>query len=149
VSNPEAHLCFLRIPSPLHPDPQTTPSDTTLHELRALTIFRDTRSRFAPHFVAFTSSIQSAESIFTTTDVDTSNILQTLPGGYITYTVMTALPGSTLFSLNYWGLEMKDDERDVIKREFLIALRGVYAAGVEPVDRGLRNIMWDGVGKKW
>jgi hypothetical protein len=112
-------------------------------------MFRDASSRFAPHFVAFTSSVQSPDTVFTTTDVDTSNILQTLLGGYITYTVMTALPGATLYSLNYWGMGMSQEERDVIKREFLVALRGVYAAGVEPIDRGLRNIMWDGVGKKW
>jgi hypothetical protein len=116
-----------------NPEPHEGPSDTTAHELRALEIFRSATSAAAPHLVAFHCSVQP----------ETGRV----PGGYITYTVMNKAPGSTLFALGYWNLTV--EEREEISRAFLIKLREVYALGVEPVDRGLRNVLWDKESKTW
>lgn len=44
-----------------------------------------------------------------------------LPGGYITYTVMTKVPGDSLLSLGFWTLDV--NEREEIVQAFLSALR--------------------------
>lgn len=44
-----------------------------------------------------------------------------LPGGYLTFTVMTRLPGNTAYNLRYWDLNA--EEREEIKEGFLPALR--------------------------
>lgn len=44
-----------------------------------------------------------------------------LPGGYITFLVMSKLPGDSLYNLNYWG--KSKEERNEITQKFLIALK--------------------------
>lgn len=106
-----------------HPHPG--PSTTTAEELRALSIFTNANVANVPHLLAFTTHQQPDSG--------------PLPGGYITYTLMTLLPGQPLF--NYWSLPTAT--HDTIRARFLEVLKSVYAAGVEPADCGLRNVMWD------
>lgn len=106
--------------------PTTGPSTTTAAELQALTIFRDAKTPFAPQLVAYHSEVQQD--------------LAPLPGGFITFTVMTKLPGVSLFG-RYWN--MSPQERDEIVPRAVSALHALHALGVEPIDRGLRNVMWD------
>ncbi len=118
----------IRTSSNPSPPPHPGPSDTTAHEIEALQIFRDAKTPYAPHLVAFNQSVQRENG--------------RLPGGYITYTVMTKMPGQTLYpGLGYWNLP--SIEREEIVSAFLPALRAIYALGVEPVDRGLRNVLWE------
>jgi hypothetical protein len=56
---------------------------------------------------------------------------------------MTKVPGHALFT-RYWGGAMTQPERDEIVPKAVAALRAIHALGVEPIDRGLRNVMWDG-----
>lgn len=67
-----------------------------------------------------------------------------MPSGYVSYTAMTRVPGRPLFEQKYW--EMSAEAREVIVGKFMGVLRGVYASGVEPIDCGLRNVMWDADG---
>lgn len=81
-------------------------SDGTTHELSALTKFRSTHSQYGPHLTASTSFPQPTNGL--------------LPGGYISCTVMSTLPGESLFDLGYWSLAT--EERKVIQSAFLEAL---------------------------
>lgn len=81
-------------------------SDATTHELSALQIFRDAKTSHAPRLIAFDSQQQGPEGL--------------LPGGYTSCTVMTTLPGKSLFDLGYWSLEA--DDRAEIQQRFLEAL---------------------------
>jgi hypothetical protein len=38
---------------------------------------------------------------------------------------------------------MTQQQRDEILPKAVAALRSIYELGVEPIDRGLRNVMWD------
>lgn len=131
VMNDEERIMKVKVQIPTtsnpSPSPHSGPSDTTAHELQALQKFRDAKTPYAPHLVAYTQSTQPQNG--------------RVPGGYITYTVMTKMPGQTLYpGLGYWNLE--PTERHEILRHFLPALRAIYALGVEPIDRGLRNVLW-------
>jgi hypothetical protein len=101
----------VQIPEPTetnHPplDPQPTQSDATSHELSALKIFRDAETKYGPCLVAFESQRQGSEGL--------------LPGGYVSCTVMSTLPGKSLFDLGYWSLE--ENDRMEIQQIFLEAL---------------------------
>ncbi|KAI1622359.1 hypothetical protein EDD37DRAFT_470201 [Exophiala viscosa] len=108
-------------------------STTTRAELKALTRFHEANTTYAPHLVHFKKGVQGAKG--------------PLPGGYITYTILTQMPGDSLHNLYYWG--MSDEERQEIVQEFLIALRSIYALGIEPVDCALRNVLWEPETKRW
>ncbi|OQV09065.1 hypothetical protein CLAIMM_13243 [Cladophialophora immunda] len=112
--------------------PELGPSTTTAHELKALERFQDTHSAFTPVLVNFKKAVQPAEG--------------PLPGGYLTFLVMTKMPGDSLFNMYYWG--MTTEERNEISQKFLVALKWIYAQGIEPVDCGLRNILWERDTKK-
>ncbi|EXJ57068.1 hypothetical protein A1O7_07412 [Cladophialophora yegresii CBS 114405] len=112
------------------PDPG--PSTTTAHELEALKKFHETSSEYTPVLVNFMSTVQPAEG--------------PLPGGYLTFLVMTKMPGDSLWNMYYWG--MSDEERKQIREKFLVALDWIYEQGIEPVDCGLRNILWERASKK-
>lgn len=132
ANNSEEYIMKIKvqIPTTSKPNvpPHLGPSDTTSHELQALQIFRDAQTPYAPHLVAFMQTTQPENG--------------KVPGGYITYTVMTKMPGQTLYpGLGYWNLE--PGERQEIVSAFLPALRAIYALGVEPIDRGLRNVLWE------
>ena len=56
---------------------------------------------------------------------------------------MTKLPGHSLFT-RYWNITTTSQaERDEILPHAVAALRAINALGIEPIDRGLRNVMWD------
>lgn len=44
-----------------------------------------------------------------------------LPGGYITYTVMTKMPGADVMGLKFWS--MSDEGREAIRDSFIKALK--------------------------
>ena len=54
---------------------------------------------------------------------------------------MTKMPGQPLFNQKYW--EKSTAEREEIGAKFLKVLAGVYGLGIEPIDCGLRNVMWE------
>ncbi|KIW91979.1 uncharacterized protein Z519_06961 [Cladophialophora bantiana CBS 173.52] len=112
--------------------PEVGPSTTTAHELKALEKLRHTHSAFTPVLVNFKKAVQPAQG--------------PLPGGYLTFLVMTKMPGDSLFNMYYWG--MPTEERDEITQKFLVALKWIHAQGIEPVDCGLRNILWERETKK-
>jgi hypothetical protein len=106
-----------RLPSDLETNrqkPEDGPSTTTALELKALRVFHETNSAFAPQLVGFNQAVQGDNC--------------PLPGGYITYTVMNKVPGDTLYDLQYWTLP--EAEREDITKEFLIVLRW---ASLDPV----------------
>ncbi|KAF2096868.1 hypothetical protein NA57DRAFT_78457 [Rhizodiscina lignyota] len=109
------------------PKPEEGPSTTTALELKALETFRGANSAYAPQLLGFKRAVQSDSC--------------PLPGGYLTYTLMNKIPGDTLFNLHFWGLP-EDERRDIVQK-FLKILRTIYELGIQPEDRGLRNIMWD------
>jgi hypothetical protein len=83
------------------------PSAPTSHELKALTIFRDSRTPSGPHLIAFSHVPQGSGG--------------PLPEeGYISCTVMSKISGKSLFELGYWSLT--SEEREEIQRGFLEAL---------------------------
>ena len=100
----------VQIPEPTEtntaPTSQISHSDATAHELAALKIFRDAETNYGPRLVAFDSQRQRPDGL--------------LPDGYMSCTVMTTLPGKSLFDLGYWSLEA--DDREEIQQSFLEAL---------------------------
>jgi hypothetical protein len=93
--------------------PETTkltpppPSLDTAHELKALTTFHDSQTPFAPRLIAFSHVSQPSAG--------------PLPQeGYISSTVMSKIPGKSLFELGYWS--MSSEEQKEIQREFIGAL---------------------------
>lgn len=93
-------------PSPAPQTSHPTQSDATAHELSALEIFRDAGTDYGPRLVAFDSQRQHPDGL--------------LPGGYISFTVMSTISGKSLFDLGYWSLEA--DDRAEIQERFLEAL---------------------------
>ena len=84
------------------------PGTPTSHELKALTIFRDSQTPSGPHLIAFSHAPQGSDG--------------PLPEeGYISCTVMSKINGKSLFELGYWSLT--SSEREEIQRGFLEALR--------------------------
>lgn len=94
-------------------------------------MFREAECRCAPHLVAFKSVPQDKRG--------------PLPGGYISFTIMTKMPGMPLFG-SYWNMPTSD--REQVIQHSVQALQSIYALGIEPIDRGLRNIIWDTESKK-
>lgn len=91
---------------PGHSDSNTYPSESTMDELEALRNFAQCHCRHAPHLVVFHTLLQGSDD--------------PMPGGYINFTVMTRVPGKSLFELGYWSLEA--GERKQIQDAFLGAL---------------------------
>lgn len=88
-------------------EPQQGPSTTTADELKALEIFQRAQTPYAPQLVAWKRGVQGDNG--------------PLPGGYLTFTVMTKLPGDMLFNLRYSAMPLA--EQGEIRRKFLEALR--------------------------
>lgn len=103
------------------------PSPFTSAELKVLQLFRDHKVDGVPHLVTWKRAIQGKDGVH--------------PGGYVIYTVMTKVPGKTLWDLGYWSLS--DDERLVMQKAFLSRLKEVRAWGIAPYDCALRNVLWD------
>jgi len=87
--------------------PEAESSTTTRAELKALMKFREAKTTYAPLFVNYKKAVQGSSG--------------PLPGGYMTFTVMTKMPGDSLHNLYFWG--MSEEEREEIVQEFLVALR--------------------------
>ena len=111
---PEGHTSPLTTPNRIpgtdqrpSKQPLEGPSTTTASELRALETFRNTQSPYAPQLFRYKRTPQGSNG--------------PLPGGYLTFTVMTKMPGDSLHNLYFWG--MGEEEREDIKRRFLVALR--------------------------
>lgn len=86
--------------------PEAGPSSTASAELKALEAFSKDSNPYTPHLVSWKQEIQGSAGL--------------LPGGYITYTVMTKMPGEHLLN-RYWNLPA--NERENVVQEFLPALR--------------------------
>lgn len=80
-------------------------SEGTEREVMALKTLRAP----APSLVAFESMVQANDG--------------PLPGGYITFTIMTRMPGTDLLEYKYWSIGIQ--ERLLIQKQFLLALRFV------------------------
>ncbi|KAK5306451.1 hypothetical protein LTR99_002142 [Exophiala xenobiotica] len=113
--------------------PEAESSTTTRAELKALKKFRGANTTYAPLLVNYKQAVQGSSG--------------PLPGGYMTFTVMTKMPGDSLHNLYFWG--MAEDEREEIVQKFLVALRSIYTLGIEPVDCALRNVLWERETKRW
>jgi hypothetical protein len=108
------------------------PSPHTAAELKVLQLFRDHKVDGVPHLLTWKKALQSSNGVH--------------PGGYLIYTVMTKVPGSTLWDLGYWSLTEAD--RSQIQQAFISKLREVRELGIAPYDCALRNVMWNGEQKK-
>lgn len=100
----------IQVPDNTRSSTKDGPSTTTLAELKALQLFRDAKCPYTPHLVAFKQAQQGSNG--------------PLPGGYITYEVMTLMPGKSLLDLGFWGLGLQQQEE--IRRAFLTALKWVH-----------------------
>lgn len=87
--------------------PVTGPSDHTKDELKALQAFTDHKSTSLPHLLAWKTAVQRSDG--------------PMPGGYITYIVMTLMPGRHLMDLKFWS--MTDEEREEIRKAFIPVLK--------------------------
>jgi len=96
---------------PLSPEHQQTPllgpSKYTAAELQALKTFTTHNLASAPHLIASKSTAQRVGDLF--------------PEGYISYTVMTKMPGRDLMSLGFWSLP--EEQRAQIREAFLKELK--------------------------
>ena len=103
------------------------PSPMTSAELNALQKFRDESISHVPHLLTWKKATQGPNGIH--------------PGGYIVYTVMTRVPGASLWDLGYWSMEFS--KRAEIQQIFLKKLREIRELGIAPYDCALRNVLWD------
>ncbi|OXV08266.1 hypothetical protein Egran_03972 [Elaphomyces granulatus] len=74
-----------------------------------------------------------------------------LPGGYISYLLMTNMPGIRLGTnveedSLFWSLPRT--ERDEIREAFKVAYRDVLTIGICPEFPGLKNLLWEKQSKK-
>lgn len=83
------------------------PSTTTSAELEALKRFADVNSPYTPHLINWKRAQQGPDGL--------------LPGGYVTYTVMTKMPGRDLLVSRFWS--MPEETRREIVRKFLEAIK--------------------------
>lgn len=130
LSNREGETFVMKIKAQW-PGPQNIhhdgPSPLTNAELKSLQLFRDQRVESVPHLVTWKKAVQPYHGVF--------------PGGYVIYTIMTLMPGKTLWDLPFWGLP--DEKREEIRLIFMKKLREVRALGIAPYDCALRNMLWD------
>jgi hypothetical protein len=114
-------------PGPQQLDHGTGPSPLTAAELKVLQMFRDHKTEGVPHLVTWKKAVQSPDGVY--------------PGGYLVYTVMTKMPGKTLWDSGYWS--MAEPVREEIQQAFIARLKEIRALGVAPFDCALRNVLWD------
>ncbi|KAK4542059.1 hypothetical protein LTR36_007090 [Oleoguttula mirabilis] len=108
-------------------EPLPGPSETTAAELKALRLFRDSSAEGVPHYINSKCSPQGSDGPF--------------PGGYISYTVMTKMPGQDLMAAKFWSLS--DAEKEERRQAFLRVLKSIWRLGIAPYDCALRNVLWD------
>ncbi|KAK5123906.1 hypothetical protein LTR85_002102 [Meristemomyces frigidus] len=117
-------------PRPASTDPTAPlsgPSETTEAELKALQTFRQSGLEGVPHLIDTKCTPQGPDGPF--------------PGGYISYTVMTKMPGLDLMASKFWSLA--DEEKDERREAFLLVLKSIWRLGIAPYDCALRNVLWD------
>lgn len=85
------------------------PSPHTKGELEALTTFTHHNTASVPHLIGSVCLLRP------------DNGTAVFPGGYISITIMTRMPGVTLWDLRFWSLA--EEEREEIRRAFLVSLR--------------------------
>ncbi|KAI7301035.1 hypothetical protein KC315_g16876 [Hortaea werneckii] len=122
-------------PRPASDDPSEPlpgPSETTSAELKALEIFRENGTEGVPHLVAHKCERQDPPGPF--------------PTGYISYSIMTKMPGQDLMALKFWSLE--EEEREERRWAFLQVLKEIWRLKIRPYDCALRNILWDDTSKR-
>jgi len=88
-------------------EPLSGPSETTSAELEALQTFQENDTEGVPHLVAHKCELQGPQGPF--------------PNGYISYSIMTKMPGQDLMALKFWSLE--EEEREERRRAFLEVLK--------------------------
>ncbi|KAK5739422.1 hypothetical protein LTR17_005327 [Elasticomyces elasticus] len=103
------------------------PSATTAAEWLALQQFRDENVEGVPHVIATQCSPQGPHGPF--------------PGGYISYTIMTRMPGQDLMACKFWSME--DAVKEEVRQAFVALLKSIWRLGIAPYDCALRNIIWD------
>ncbi|KAK5720234.1 hypothetical protein LTR15_007507 [Elasticomyces elasticus] len=108
-------------------EPLPGPSATTAAEWSALQRFRDELVEGVPHIMATQYSPQGPHGPF--------------PGGYISYTIMTRMPGEDLMACKFWSME--DAVKEEIRQAFVALLKSIWRLGIAPYDCALRNIIWD------
>ncbi|KAK0261673.1 hypothetical protein LTR01_001067 [Friedmanniomyces endolithicus] len=117
-------------PRPASDDPREPlpgPSVTTVAEIAALRKFQREDLAGVPHLVATKCSRQGSNGPF--------------PGGYVSYIVMTVMPGRDLMASMFWSLD--DVVKEEIRDAFVILLKNIWRLGIAPYDCALRNIIWD------
>ena len=95
-------------------EPLSGPSETTSAELKALKTFRENNTEGVPHLIAHKCELQGLQGPF--------------PNGYISYSVMTKMPGQDLMALKFWSLE--EEEREQRRQAFLEVLKYVSPLSV-------------------
>ena len=103
------------------------PSPYTAAELKALESYRELNTIGVPHLIKWKRQTQSDAGVHA--------------GGYIIYTIMTKLPGETLWDIGYWS--MTEAERDEIRTAFIKKLNELRGLGIQPYDCALRNVLWE------
>ncbi|KAF3002450.1 hypothetical protein E8E13_004785 [Curvularia kusanoi] len=113
--------------------PVSLPNEHTVDEIKTLDRFRSTGCVHTPQLINVIC-INSLSGIYQ----------ESMAGGYTKFIFMTKLPGKRLEWDTFWG--KTKEERDEIRLAFKVALMGVWAQGIDPRDRAMRNILWDEVG---
>ncbi|TKA27718.1 hypothetical protein B0A50_04819 [Salinomyces thailandicus] len=108
-------------------EPTSGPSSTTVAELKALQTFRDYGTEGVPHLLHHKCEPQGPDGPF--------------PGGYISYTIMTKMPGRDLMASRFWSLS--DEEKETRRDAFLKVFKNIWRVGIAPYDCALRNVLWD------
>lgn len=103
------------------------PSPMTEAELKALQKFREENVAGVPHLLTWKKATQGPNGIH--------------PDGYIIYTIMTRVPGESLWDIGYWSMDSA--HRAEIQQAFLKKLREIRKLGIAPYDCALRNVLWD------
>lgn len=133
--NPNEEILVMKVKAQW-PGPQEImhegPSPTTWTELKCLTTFRDQNVEGVPHLVTWKKAVQPFQGVY--------------PAGYLIYTIMTLMPGRTLWDIPFWG--MTEDERQSICGIFMTKLKEIRSLGFAPYDCALRNVLWDEERKK-
>ncbi|RMY98505.1 hypothetical protein D0860_08497 [Hortaea werneckii] len=140
ISQPDEGEYMLKVkvqvpPRPASKDPSEPlpgPSETTSAELKALETFRENGTEGVPHLLAHKCEQQDTQGPF--------------PNGYISYSIMTKMPGQDLMALKFWSLE--EEEREERRQAFLQVLKEIWRLNIRPYDCALRNILWDDTTKR-
>ena len=122
----------IQVSAPGSDKPENGPSTTTAAELTALESFTQAKNPYVPHLVCYQRTQQGFAG--------------PVPGGYMTFIVMTKVPGIDMFG-RFWSAYV-GSEREEISSHFLEALKSIYALGIEPKDCALRNVLWEAATKK-